>query len=102
MFSEETIFRLVKHAHRCGRPLPSWQPGAARTHQQPRRSLAARAARQRRPDRNHLYDLDDIEKNHEAFANQGEIAAAHAVKKLLKAESKSRFSLVRAASFAFG
>jgi malonyl-CoA decarboxylase len=51
---------------------------------------------------NYLYDLDDIEKNHEAFANQGEIAAANAVKRLLKAEPKSRFSLVSAASFTFG
>ncbi|MDE2579516.1 MAG: malonyl-CoA decarboxylase [Hyphomicrobiales bacterium] len=31
---------------------------------------------------NYLYDLDEIEKNHEAFANQGEIAASAAVKKL--------------------
>jgi malonyl-CoA decarboxylase len=37
---------------------------------------------------NYLYRLDDIEKNHEAYANQGEIAASSAVKKLLKNESK--------------
>ncbi len=37
---------------------------------------------------NYLYRLDDIEKNHEAYANQGEIAASGAVKKLLKAEGR--------------
>ena len=33
---------------------------------------------------NYLYDLDDIERNHEAFANLGDIAASSAVRKLLK------------------
>ncbi len=33
---------------------------------------------------NYLYDLDEIERNHEAFANQGEVAASSAVKKMLK------------------
>jgi malonyl-CoA decarboxylase len=51
---------------------------------------------------NYLYDLDHIEKNHEAFANQGEIVASNAVKKLLKAEPKTRFGLASAASFTFG
>jgi malonyl-CoA decarboxylase len=37
---------------------------------------------------NYLYRLEDIEKNHEAYANQGEIAASSAVKKLLKAEGR--------------
>jgi malonyl-CoA decarboxylase len=37
---------------------------------------------------NYLYRLEDIEKNHEAFANQGEIAASSAVKKLLKNEGR--------------
>ncbi len=37
---------------------------------------------------NYLYRLDDIEKNHEAYANQGEIAASSAVKKLLKSEGR--------------
>mgnify|MGYP005812233947 CR=1 FL=1 len=41
----------------------------------------------------YLYDLDEIEKNHEAYANQGEIAAANSVKRLLKSEPKSRFGL---------
>ena len=37
---------------------------------------------------NYLYRLEDIEKNHEAFANQDEIAASSAVKKLLKNEGR--------------
>ena len=38
---------------------------------------------------NYLYDLDDIERNHEAFANQAEIVAAPAVRKLLRPEAKA-------------
>ena len=34
---------------------------------------------------NYLYDLGDIEKNHEAYANQGVIAASSAVRKMLRA-----------------
>jgi malonyl-CoA decarboxylase len=37
---------------------------------------------------NYLYRLDDIEKNHEAYANRDEIAASNAVKKLLKTEGR--------------
>ena len=37
---------------------------------------------------NYLYRLEDIEKNHEAYANQGEIAASQAVKKLLRGEGR--------------
>ena len=37
---------------------------------------------------NYLYRLDDIEKNHEAFANDGEVIASSAVKKLLKGERR--------------
>jgi malonyl-CoA decarboxylase len=37
---------------------------------------------------NYLYRIEDIEKNHEAFANQGEVAASNAVKKLLKNEGR--------------
>jgi malonyl-CoA decarboxylase len=37
---------------------------------------------------NYLYRLDHIEKNHEAYANQGTVAASSAVKKLLKGESR--------------
>ena len=39
---------------------------------------------------NYLYNLDEIEKNHEAFANNAEIAASPAVRKLLKPETKSK------------
>jgi malonyl-CoA decarboxylase len=34
---------------------------------------------------NYLYDLDDIEKNHEAYAASRTIAASNAVKKLARA-----------------
>jgi malonyl-CoA decarboxylase len=37
---------------------------------------------------NYLYRLDDIEKNHEAYANDGEVVASNAVKKLLKSEGR--------------
>jgi malonyl-CoA decarboxylase len=37
---------------------------------------------------NYLYRLEDIEKNHEAYANQDEVAASNAVKKLLKNEGR--------------
>jgi malonyl-CoA decarboxylase len=37
---------------------------------------------------NYLYRLDDIEKNHEAYANQGTVAASGAVRKLLKSEGR--------------
>ncbi|MGO9390307.1 malonyl-CoA decarboxylase [Rhodoblastus sp.] len=41
---------------------------------------------------NYLYDLDEIERNHEAFANKGEIAASSAVRKWARGESRSLFS----------
>jgi malonyl-CoA decarboxylase len=37
---------------------------------------------------NYLYRLDDIEKNHEAYANDGEVVASGAVKRLLKGEGR--------------
>ncbi|TPQ29771.1 MCD, Malonyl-CoA decarboxylase MCD [Bradyrhizobium guangdongense] len=37
---------------------------------------------------NYLYRLDDIEKNHEAYANDGEVVASSAVKKLIKGEGR--------------
>jgi malonyl-CoA decarboxylase len=37
---------------------------------------------------NYLYSLEDIEKNHEAYANQGTVAASSSVKKLLKSEGR--------------
>ncbi len=40
---------------------------------------------------NYLYDLDEIEANHEAFVNNGEIVAAPAVRKLLRGETRSLF-----------
>jgi len=42
---------------------------------------------------NYLYRLDDIEKNHEAYANQGEVAASSAVKKLLKGDGRRRLDM---------
>jgi len=36
---------------------------------------------------NYLYDLDEIESNHEAFVEKGTVAASSAVKKLLKARA---------------
>jgi len=39
---------------------------------------------------NYLYRLDDIEKNHEAYADHYEIAASSAVKKMLKPEGGRR------------
>ena len=42
---------------------------------------------------NYLYDLDEIEENHEAYANHGEIAASSAVRRQLKAEGRSRLQL---------
>ena len=37
---------------------------------------------------NYLYRLEDIEKNHEAYANQGEVIASSAVKRLFRAEGR--------------
>jgi malonyl-CoA decarboxylase len=37
---------------------------------------------------NYLYRLDDIEKNHEAYANDGEVVASSSVKKVLKTEGR--------------
>jgi malonyl-CoA decarboxylase len=42
---------------------------------------------------NYLYRLDDIEKNHEAYANQDEVVASGAVKKLLKTEGRRRLDM---------
>ncbi|SDN88301.1 malonyl-CoA decarboxylase [Phyllobacterium sp. OV277] len=39
---------------------------------------------------NYLYKLDDIETNHEAFAQRGEIVAAPAIRKLLRSEKPAR------------
>jgi malonyl-CoA decarboxylase len=37
---------------------------------------------------NYLYRLEDIEKNHETYANDGEVVASSAVKKLLRNEGR--------------
>ncbi len=37
---------------------------------------------------NYLYRLDDIEENHEAYANEGEVVASNTVKKLLKSDRR--------------
>jgi malonyl-CoA decarboxylase len=37
---------------------------------------------------NYLYRLDDIEENHEAYANESEVVASNAVKKLLKSDRR--------------
>ncbi|GAC1335242.1 MAG: hypothetical protein NVSMB26_19370 [Beijerinckiaceae bacterium] len=42
---------------------------------------------------NYLYDLDEIDSNHEAYANQREVVASPTVRKLLKPDS--RLSLAR-------
>lgn len=56
--------------------------------------LADRSARAMRESAglmvNYLYDLDEIEKNHEAYANHGTIVASNAVRRLLKADARSR------------
>jgi malonyl-CoA decarboxylase len=39
---------------------------------------------------NYCYDFDDIEKNHEAFAEKGEVVASSAVRKLLRANPAPR------------
>jgi malonyl-CoA decarboxylase len=42
---------------------------------------------------NYLYHLDDIEKNHEAYANDDEVVASGAVKKLLRSEGRRLLDL---------
>ena len=42
---------------------------------------------------NYLYQLDEIEKNHEAYANQRVVAASSAVRRLLRGASRSRLQL---------
>lgn len=40
---------------------------------------------------NYLYKLDDIEKNHEAFASRGEVVAAPAIRRLVPADKNPRY-----------
>ncbi len=42
---------------------------------------------------NYLYDISDIEKNHEAYANQKVIAASNAVRRLQRGGSRARLQL---------
>jgi malonyl-CoA decarboxylase len=39
---------------------------------------------------NYLYELKDIERNHEAYANDGEVVASRAVKALLRTQPRTR------------
>ncbi len=39
---------------------------------------------------NYLYDLNDVEKNHEAFANQGRVAASRTVRAMLRGWEKAK------------
>ncbi len=39
---------------------------------------------------NYAYDLDDIERNHESYVNEGEVAAARSVRSLLKGRTKAK------------
>jgi malonyl-CoA decarboxylase len=48
---------------------------------------------------NYLYDLDEIERHHEAYANKGEVAASNAVRKLLRNDSRALFSRTGATVF---
>ena len=42
---------------------------------------------------NYLYDLDDIEANHEAYANKKEVAASSAVRRMLRGNGRSRLQV---------
>ena len=42
---------------------------------------------------NYLYDLDEIEANHEAYANDKQVAASSAVRRLLKPAARSRLQV---------
>lgn len=46
---------------------------------------------------NYLYDLDEIERNHEAFAGSGEVVASSAVKKLLSGAEPQKSKAAAAA-----
>ena len=42
---------------------------------------------------NYLYDLDEIEANHEAYANKKEVAASSAVRRMLRGNGRSRLQV---------
>ena len=72
-------------AGRSGGALPSRQRRAARAAEFPRRRLANGLKQSHGLMVNYLYALDEIETNHEAFAEKGVIAASPAVRKALRA-----------------
>jgi len=47
---------------------------------------------------NYRYDLKEIEKNHEAFANEGTITASRGVRSLLKPLAKAKTPAVSTAA----
>ena len=47
---------------------------------------------------NYLYDLDDIEVNHETFAHLGTTAASSAVRKLVRSDLRQRLQIVASSS----
>ena len=67
---------------RPGGAVPSRQRRAAGAHQPARRRLPGGLRQSLGVMVNYLYDLDDIEANHEAFANRGTVAASATVSKL--------------------
>ena len=71
-------------AGRSGRAVPSRQWRAAGADQFPCRLLRERHAPSYGVMVNYLYDLDDIEKNHEAYAENRTVVASNAVKKLAR------------------
>lgn len=44
---------------------------------------------------NYLYDLDDIEKNHEAYVKDREVIASHAVTRLIRQKSRELLGVAR-------
>ena len=44
---------------------------------------------------NYLYALDEIESNHEAFAEKGTVAAAPAIRKLVRATAKRQPAMMK-------
>ena len=71
-------------AGRCGGALPSRQWRAARAHQLARRHFGRAMAQAHGLMVNYLYELDDIEKNHEAYAEDRTVVASRAVQRLLR------------------
>ena len=67
-----------------GGALPSRQRRAARAHQLARRRQRERHRQSYGLMVNYLYDLDDIEKNHEAYAEGRTVVASNAVPRLLR------------------